>query len=60
MCGSQSVLSGFNLIGTIMSTVFTGSERTSYYAWFMSLALLISIVIAWRPQSSLRVSKQTS
>lgn len=60
MCGSQSVLSGFNLIGTIMSTVFTGSERTSYYAWFMSLALLISIVIALRPQSSLRVSKQTS
>ena len=49
-----------NLFGAVMLPVFTGSDRTSYYAWFMGLAILISIVIAWKPQSTLKLSKQTN
>jgi hypothetical protein len=35
-----------NLLGAIMSPVFTGAARTNYYALFMGLATMIAIVIA--------------
>ncbi|MEJ2487535.1 MAG: CPBP family intramembrane metalloprotease [Anaerolineales bacterium] len=49
-----------NLFGAVMLPVFTGSDRTSYYAWFMGLAVLISFVIAWKTQFTLKLSKQTN
>jgi hypothetical protein len=46
-----------NLLGTVMSPVFTGAARTNYYALFMGLAAMIAVVITIfavtesRPQS---------
>lgn len=37
-----------NVLGSVMSPVFTGVERTTYYAIFMALASLIALVIAWK------------
>lgn len=37
-----------NIMGSVMSPVFTGIERTAYYAIFMGLASLIALVIAWK------------
>jgi hypothetical protein len=37
-----------NLMGSFMSPVFAGAERLSYIAWFMALATLTALVIAWR------------
>lgn len=49
-----------NLFGAVMMPVFTGIDQTSYYAWFMGLAVLVSVVIAWKPQLTLKLSKQTN
>lgn len=35
-----------NLLGAVMSPVFAGADRTSYYALFMGLASLVAVVIA--------------
>ena len=37
-----------NVVGSIMSPVFAGAERTAYYALFMALASLAALVIAWK------------
>ena len=37
-----------NVVGSIMSPVFTGAERTAYYALFMALASLAALSIAWK------------
>ena len=42
-----------NIMGSVMSPVFTGVERTAYYAIFMTLASLIALVIAWKSQFKL-------
>jgi hypothetical protein len=34
-----------NLVGLVMSPVFTGAARTNYYALFMTLALLVGLVL---------------
>lgn len=40
-----------NLIGATMSPVFTNMARTTYYALFMGIAVLIALIIAAFPQT---------
>jgi hypothetical protein len=37
-----------NIAGSVMSPVFAGAERTTYYALFMGLASLTALLIAWK------------
>jgi hypothetical protein len=37
-----------NLVGSVMSPVFAGAERTRYYMLFMALASLAALSIVWR------------
>jgi hypothetical protein len=37
-----------NIAGSVMSPVFAGAGRTTYYALFMGLASLTALLIAWK------------
>lgn len=36
-----------NLLGAILSPAFTGTERLTFYALFMSLAVMIALLVVW-------------
>jgi membrane protease YdiL (CAAX protease family) len=57
---SGSVLSAMllhfvsNVLGAMMFTVFAGGERLTFYALFMSLAMLFALGLVWSSQLKTR------
>lgn len=49
-----------NLLGTIMSPVFTGTERISYYAIFMGVAASFALAIVLKTRQKPKLSQQFS